>query len=133
MIKDSATVFRKYDKVATSSKQGSNTNTKSTPKSIKNENEVFQIEDENSKHQEEIIFARTNPQIELDDENKNKNHSKLSDPDPDGPTLKCEASLDNINSSIIRYEIKELSFDDSPKLSAKFIEAKDEDNSSKFK
>jgi len=63
------------------------------------------------------------------EEGKPKNNSKLVD-DNNEPVLKCEASLDNINSSIIRYEIKDPSFDDSPKLSAKFIEAKEEYNNS---
>lgn len=61
-------------------------------------------------------------------ENEAKPHQSKNNEDPDNPTLKCEASLDNINSSIIRYDIKEPNYDEgSPKLSAKFLEAKDEE------
>ena len=101
---------------------------KKSPKKKQNENkdEILQIlEEKNVGNQHEMILigrgkAGSEKNIQLEEENKEKSSGF-----DDNPTLKCEASLENINSSLLRYDIKEeQNLDDLPaRLSAKFLES----------
>lgn len=98
-------------------------------------NLIFQILEEPSKQQqEEILGNRTSANFEFEENiTKNNDQSILPNSNDEHPTLKCEASFDNINSSVIEHEIKEKCFEDSVKISAKFLPNQHQSNNIIFK
>jgi len=117
-IKDSATVLRKYEQTFKKEQPQNSSGNKG--------NLVFQISEEEKAH-EEINIVKSNRKIVLEVENKhNTSPIKFFSYD-DNPPLKCEESLDNINISV-RYEIKDNILDESPKISAKFLQVNDDDS-----